>query len=79
VVLSARYRDGNFVNIHSCFLDNPIDECELSSFDEAIGVKEREDEMNDEMNALIRNQTWDLVPKTKEVKLITCKRVYKVK
>ena len=79
VVLLARYRDGNFVSMHSCFLDNPIDECELSSFDEAIGVKEWDDDMNDEMNALIRNQTWDLVPKPKEVKPITCKWVYKVK
>jgi hypothetical protein len=35
--------------------------------------------MNDEMNALIKNQTWDLVPKPKEVKPITCKWIYKVK
>jgi hypothetical protein len=63
------------VSMHSCFLDNPIDECELSSFDEAKGVKERDDDMN----ALIRNQTWDLVPKPKEVKSITSKWVYKVK
>jgi len=34
--------------------------------------------MNDEMNALIKNQTWDLVPKPKEVKPITCKWVYKI-
>jgi hypothetical protein len=73
VVLPARYKDGNFVSLHSSFLDNPIDECVLSSFNEAIGVKEWDDDMNDVMNALIRNQTWDLVPKPKEVKLITCK------
>jgi hypothetical protein len=79
VVLPAQHKDGNFVSMHSCFLDNPIDECELSSFDEAKGVKERNDDMNDEINAIIRNQTWDLMPKPKEVKLITSKWVYKVK
>jgi hypothetical protein len=79
VVLPARYRDGNFVSINSCFLANPIDDCEPSSFDEATSVKEWDDTMNDEMNALIKNQTWDLVPKPKEVKPITSKGVYKVK
>jgi hypothetical protein len=63
------------VSMHSCFLDNPIDDCELSSFDEAKGVKE----WDDDMNALIKNQTWDLVPKPKEVKPITCKWIYKIK
>jgi len=72
VVLPARYRDGNFVSMHSCFLANPIDDCEPSCFDEATGVKEWDSAMNDEMNALIKNQTWDLVPKPKEVKPITC-------
>jgi hypothetical protein len=75
VVLPARYRDRNFVSMHSCFFDNLIDECGLSCFDEVKGVKERDDEMN----AIIRNQTWDLVPKPKEVKPITSKWVYKVK
>jgi hypothetical protein len=79
VVLPARYRDRNFVSMHSCFFDNLIDECGLSCFDEVKGVKERDDDMDDEMNAIIRNQTWDLVPKPKEVKPITSKWVYKVK
>ena len=79
VVLPARYRDGNFVNMHSCFLDNPIDGCEVSSFDEDTGVKEQDEDMNDEMHALIKNQTQDRMPKPKEVKPITCKWVYKVK
>jgi len=79
VVFLARYREGNFVSMHSCFLVNPIDDCEPSCFDEATGVKEWESAMNDEMNALIKNQTWDFVPKPKEVKPITCKWVYKIK
>lgn len=35
--------------------------------------------MDEEMNALTRNETWDLVPKPKDVDLITCKCVYKIK
>jgi hypothetical protein len=79
VVLPAQYRDGNFVSTNSCFLANLINDCEPSCFDEGTGVKEWDGAMNDEMNALIKNQTWDLVPKPKEVKPITCKWVYKVK
>jgi hypothetical protein len=40
MVLPAWYDDENFVSINSCFLANPIDDCEPSSFDEATGVKE---------------------------------------
>jgi hypothetical protein len=79
VVLPARYRDGNFVSMHSCFLPNLINDCEPYCFDEATSVKEWDSAMNDEMNALIKNQTWDLMPKPKEVKPITCKWVYKIK
>jgi hypothetical protein len=75
VVLLAWYSDENFVSMNSCFLANPVDDYEPSSFDEATGVKEWDDAMNDDMNALIRNQTWDLVPKPKEVKPITSKWV----
>jgi hypothetical protein len=75
VVLPAWYRNVNFMSMHSCFLANPIDDCELSCFYESTGVKE----WDGAMNALIKNQTWDLVPKPKEVKPITCKWVYKIK
>ena len=77
--MPAWYNNENFVSMNSCFLANPIDDCEPSSFDEATCVKEWDDAMNDEMNALIKNQTWDLVPKPKEVKPITCKWIYKIK
>ena len=35
--------------------------------------------MEEEINALNDNQTWDFVPKPDEVKPISCKWVYKVK
>jgi hypothetical protein len=59
VVLPARYKDGNFVSMHSCFLDNLIDECGLSCFDEAKGVKELDNDMDDEMNAIFHYKNPD--------------------
>ena len=35
--------------------------------------------MKEEINVLEQNQTWDLVPKPKHVKPISCKWVYKIK
>ena len=35
--------------------------------------------MEEEIQELKKNQTWDLVPKPKDVKPISCKWVYKVK
>ena len=35
--------------------------------------------MEEEIDALKQNETWDLVPKLKDVKPISCKWVYKIK
>ena len=35
--------------------------------------------MEEEIAALERNQTWELVPKPRDVKPISCKWVYKIK
>ena len=35
--------------------------------------------MNEEIEALNKNGTWDLVPKPKDAEIITCKWVYKLK
>ena len=35
--------------------------------------------MNEEIEALHKNGTWDLVPKPKDAEIITCKWVYKLK
>ena len=35
--------------------------------------------MEEEIKALAENQTWDLVPKHKDMKPISCKWVYKIK
>ena len=48
-------------------------------FQEACEVKEWQEAMHEEMNALVKNETWDLVklPLTKNV--FGCKWVYKMK
>lgn len=35
--------------------------------------------MEEEIQALKQNETWDLVPRPKEVRPISCKWVYKLK
>ena len=78
IILPTRYRDGNFVSVHSCFLASLNGDFEPSCFDEAKGVKQSVNSTDDEMQALIKNQTWDLIPNSKDVKRLTCKWIYKL-
>jgi hypothetical protein len=78
VTRPARYRDENFVSTYSCFFSGSSDG-EPSCFEEAKGNKSWEDAMDEEMQALRKNETWDLVPKPKGVDPVTCKWVYKLK
>ncbi|KAK8951797.1 hypothetical protein KSP39_PZI003445 [Platanthera zijinensis] len=75
----ARYCEGNTVSYVSCFFAGPLDEREPASFNEATGVKEWEDAMREEMDALKKNETWDLVPKVDGIAPVTCKWVFKLK
>ncbi|GAB2303795.1 hypothetical protein Dimus_038963 [Dionaea muscipula] len=52
---------------------------EPSSYQEASQGKEWIKVMQEEIDALAQNQTWDLVPKPKDVQPISCKWVYKIK
>ena len=55
------------------------EEKEPTSFEEASQKAEWRKAMKEEVKALAENQTWDLVPKPKDVKPISCKWVYKIK
>lgn len=46
---------------------------EPNSYDEACNIKEWVSAMEEEYGALMRNQTWELVPKPSSVKPISCK------
>ncbi|KAE8711941.1 Detected protein of unknown function [Hibiscus syriacus] len=52
---------------------------EPETFEEASQSSEWMIAMKEEIDALQQNQTWDLVPKIKYVKPISCKWVYKIK
>ena len=58
---------------------NVIQEQEPTCFKDAIGRLELDDAMNQEMNALDNNGTWELVPLPHGKKPVGCKWVYKVK
>ncbi|KAK3119631.1 hypothetical protein QOZ80_9AG0673040 [Eleusine coracana subsp. coracana] len=63
---------------NAALVDNSIP-IEPSSYEEAAQGPEWLKAMEDEIKALNENQTWDLVPRPKDVKPISCKWVYKVK
>jgi hypothetical protein len=52
---------------------------EPSSYEEAEKSQEWQNAMKEEIEALKGNQTWELVPKPKDVRPISCKWVYKIK
>ena len=52
---------------------------EPEMFEEASQSSEWMTAMKEEIDALQQNQTWDLVPKPRDVKPISCKWVYKIK
>ncbi|KAE8676544.1 hypothetical protein F3Y22_tig00111584pilonHSYRG00119 [Hibiscus syriacus] len=52
---------------------------EPETFEEASKSSEWMTTMKEEIDALQQNQTWDIVPKIKDVKPISCKWVYKIK
>lgn len=52
---------------------------EPENLQEALGGPKLIRAMHDEINALMRNQTWHLVQEKKGMNLIDCEWVYKVK
>ena len=52
---------------------------EPETFEEASQSSEWMAAMKEEIDALEQNQTWDLIPKPRDVKPISCKWVYKIK
>ena len=61
------------------YMANVVQDVEPTCYSEAVGVKEWDAAMDDEMDALGDSGTWDLTPLPKEKKEIGCKWVYKVK
>ena len=64
---------------HFAYMSQVVKIKEPSTFDEAIKDDKWRLAMDDEMQALVENGTWVLVPKKENVTPIGCKWVYKVK
>lgn len=58
-----------------------IEDCvkEPETYEEASQNSAWQKAMEEEITALEQNQTWELVPRPKDVKPISCKWVYKIK
>jgi transposase InsO family protein len=75
---STRQFKPNSKYANAALVDDSIPS-EPSSYEEAAQGPEWRKAMEEEIKALNENQTWDLVPRPKDVKPISCKWVYKVK
>ena len=73
-----RLRYDNLTLHHYAYMVNVIQE-HPTCFKDAVGRSKWDDAMNQEMNALDNNGTWELVPLPHGKKPIGCKWVYKVK
>ncbi|MCO5611387.1 hypothetical protein L7F22_065640 [Adiantum nelumboides] len=68
-----------YVAKHFAFMAKVAQVVEPTCFEEAAENDKWQEAMNEEMDALYGNETWELVPLPKEKKPIECRWVYKVK
>ena len=64
---------------HYAFMMNVAIVREAESFSKAAKDPRWVEVMNEEMQALSKNETWDLVPHSPQKKAIGCRWIYKVK
>ena len=75
---SARARKPNHKYANAAIVED-ADAKEPETFEEASQSPEWIKAMKEEITALEQNQTWELAPKPRDVKPISCKWVYKIK
>ncbi|MCO5575141.1 hypothetical protein L7F22_028938 [Adiantum nelumboides] len=68
-----------YVAKHFAFMAMVAQDVEPTCFEETVENDKWQEAMNEEMDALYGNETWELVPLPKGKKPIGCRWVYKVK
>ncbi|MCO5600798.1 hypothetical protein L7F22_054914 [Adiantum nelumboides] len=74
-----KLRYDGYVAKHFAFMAKVAPDVEPICFEEVATNVKWQEAMNEEMDALYGNGTWDLVPLPKGKKLIGCRWVYKIK
>ena len=69
----------SYVACHCAYMAKIVQDVEPTSFEDVVGGDVKWDKaMDEEMDALDINETWDLVPLPEGKNVIGCKWVYKV-
>lgn len=74
---TERIRKPNPKYANAAILEDGVKESE--TYEEAVKNKAWQKAMEEEVTALKQNQTWELVPRPRDIKPISCKWVYKLK
>lgn len=69
----------NHFTVTSCFFAGALNDEEPASYEQAKGHQEWVAAMQEEIEALEKNETWELVPKPENCKPITCKWIFQLK
>ncbi|MCO5589205.1 hypothetical protein L7F22_043171 [Adiantum nelumboides] len=75
----AKLTYDGYVAKHFAFMAKVVQDVEPTCFEEATENVKPQEGMNEEMDALYGNETWELVPLLKGKKPTRCRWVYKVK
>ena len=75
----SRFGYNDYMAYHYGFFMKVAVVCELESFFEAAKDPRWVEAMNEEMQPLSKNETWDLAPHSPHKKAISCRWIYKVK
>ena len=63
---------------HATYMMNILDE-EPATFEEAFQKGKLKEAMTEEQRSIMKNEVWEIVPRTKEKSVVTSKWVYKIK
>ena len=77
--LVSRFGFNDYMAYHYAFMMKVATVRKPETFSEAVKDPRCIEAMNEEMQALCKNETWDLVPTSPHKKVIGCRWIYKVK